>query len=1069
MDSWSASCSYQYGQTGNVDADRHRNSHFHNQKTEHYTTSTGDVQNFNGDKPQLSAQQIPASDYSNMTSQFQVKSIAPDENETDFKDSGSQWHAYRKDTRATSASRPQGPFNSSSVTIEDGPVYQGKFGPYTIKSVLVRHDNRSVDVSIDDIAIVRTMLPQPTWQSHTESPFMYPQYLVDRNSDHALQNHSIGTETQTELQKRPSIASSAFRDGLQPRKYVHPYDRNPGNRRELFEAYISPNEMQRQIDSRQLHQGTLRINRRKRFEAYVTCDDLESDIFIFDHFARNRALEGDVVAVKLLENVDKIWSMRNKRVKKLGNNTESADPGPETASGDEEDEEDLTKPKYCGQVVGILHRRNGLCFAGTISVDKPQRKKVEQKEVENTDASKNEGEESDTEWEEGDLPPTEIKRFDVRTVWFKPIDKRVPLIVIPIEDAPPDLLDKESSYKDKLLVAKFMRWSIFSLSPFGKIIKVLGNVGSIAAETKAIITDCSVRDEPFSSLALQGLPSLPWSIPQGEYLKRRNCATELIFTIDPATAKDLDDAVHIKPLKDGNFEVGVHIADVTYFVKENTLLDTEASERGTSTYLVDKVLPMLPGTLSEELCSLHPGVDRLAFSVIWQMDPFGKVLDTWMGRTIINSRAKLSYEDAQSVIDGSGLPISANVISQKDIIDIEKSIVELFRISSHMRKRRFDEGALSMNSVKLTFQLNEKGDVDSVKAYELKEANRLIEEFMICANVTVARKIAKHYHNSALLRRHEAPVTKKLREFYSITEELGYDFDITSAGGFQASLNAIKDGDAKEVLLQLAIKPMRRAKYFCTGSVDISKYEHYALNEPLYTHFTSPIRRYADVIVHRQLSAALRNQASPFTKRSTQNHAIRCNYAKDAAKNAQDAHIMLYLAHYLHQVEQNSGPELQSALILYVLDNAIDIYVPIYGLERRVYMDILPLESFEFDVVSKSIVVVWKSGIKANRETEENLFTLRETQQSSGKQQENMVAEVGKIRPAEELSDDDLEDEDSGIILPKLSSAAIESEEIDYQKRTQRFKTFSRLKVSIQVNIFHSPPLIYMYPVNPFC
>ncbi|KAG0165651.1 hypothetical protein DFQ28_008477 [Apophysomyces sp. BC1034] len=1056
-----------------------RNSHSHNQSTDYNPRSTPGGQNLNSNENLPEAHETNENHRLLPGNQFEEISAENEKAENGGKGRAPGRQLYSRSPR-TATTIPQRLPDSATVIPREDIIHEGKFGRYTAKFVVVNRGSRKSDISIDDVAIVRTMLPaqsakptsgQQTWQSKNDSPFLYPNYHGEHNVPNMPPVHSTGNHMQTGPQKRSSAYPSAPRDHGQPRKYVHIYDQNPRNRKELFEPYLSLEEVQHQLDNHQLYHGTLRINGRRRYEAYVTCDDLDSDIFINGDCWRNRALEGDLVAVSLIEDVDKIWNMRKKKLRKQDSTGDSADSAMENEE-DEEDEKDQSKPKYCGKIVCIVHRGDNLSFAGTITIERPRWKKPEKpevKEVKKPNEKSNNNDDSETDWEEGQLPPTEIKRIDVKVAWFKPIDKRSPLIVIPIQDAPPDLVDDEASYKDKVLVAKVTRWPITSNNPFGKIIKVLGNVGSISAETNAIITNCNIRDKPFGSIALQGLPTSSWTIPQEEYVKRRICDDVQIFTIDPATAKDLDDAVHIKSLDDTVFEVGVHIADVTYFVKPHSPLDTEAAERGTSTYLVDRVVPMLPEVLCEKLCSLNPGVERLAFSVIWKMDAFGKVLDTWMGKTIIKSCAKLSYDDAQSVLDGFGLPSGANVSSTADTIGIQKNIFELSKLASNMRRRRFDGGALSMNSVKLSFTLNDKGGVESVQTYELKEANRLIEEFMICANVSVAQKIAKHYPNMSLLRRHEAPVAKKLREFYIITEELGYDFDISSAGGFQASLDAIESGDTKEVLLQLAIKPMRRAKYFCTGSVDISKYAHYALNEPLYTHFTSPIRRYADVIVHRQLNAAINGQGSPFTKRSAQTLAFRCDSAKNGAKNAQDGHIMLYLAHYLHRVELDNGPELQKALVLYVLDNAIDIYVPQYGLERRVYMDILPLESFEFDMETKSLVVIWKTGVKADRSMEEKLFALREMGKAGSKQKENTAAEPIKDRPAEQLDVDDLEDQSTSKMLPKLPSASLQNDEIDEEKKTQRFKVFSKLDVSIQVNIYHSPPLIYVYPANPFC
>lgn len=225
---------------------------------------------------------------------------------------------------------------------------------------------------------------------------------------------------------------------------------------------------------------------------------------------------------------------------------------------------------------------------------------------------------------------------------------------------------------------------------------------------------------------------------------------------------DLDDVLHIRRLNDGEFfEVGVHIADVSYFVKPNSPLDTEARERGSSAYLVDRVVPMLPKELSEELCSLKPGAPKLAFSVIWKMDRDANIMNTWLGKTVIQSCAQLSYAEAQSVIEGHGLPSSAEVIGQ-DVSEVESDILDLMFLARKLRARRYDNGALALQSVKLTFELDSQGEPTSVSSYQAKDANRLVEEFMLRANISAAQKISGKYPQEALLRRHKGPVIRKL-------------------------------------------------------------------------------------------------------------------------------------------------------------------------------------------------------------------------------------------------------------------------------------------------------------------
>ncbi|KAL9543206.1 hypothetical protein MBANPS3_008217, partial [Mucor bainieri] len=514
------------------------------------------------------------------------------------------------------------------------------------------------------------------------------------------------------------------------------------------------------------------------------------------------------------------------------------------------------------------------------------------------------------------------------------------------------------------------------MNPFGTVLRELGHIGNIVAETQAVLEDNGIVEQPFGQKALKGLPETPWSISQSEIDKRRDLRDTRIFTIDPATAKDLDDAVHVTKLAEDEFEIGVHIADVSHFVHQHTALDHEAFDRGTSTYLCDRVILMLPALLCEQLCSLNPGVERLAFSVIWKMDGAGNIKDIHglaNQLSMFRSCAKLAYEDAQSVIENQGLPKTASVRTFS-VSQVEQDIKHLYTISKQMRERRFSNGALSINSIRLSFKLNDLGEPCGVSIYEQKDANRLIEEFMLRANMSVAEKIAKHYPNEALLRQHSPPHERTLNEFIKIAENLGYSFDASTAGSMQKSFSAIESEDAKAVLRLLAVKPMQRSKYFCTGTCDATKYRHYALNVPLYTHFTSPIRRFADIIVHHQLEAAINNKEScGYQKKSVTTAATHCNERKEGAKNSQDMNIQLYLAHYLHMLEtQHKKPVICAAIVTQVLKDCFEILVPEYGLEKRVHMDALPIEKFVYDPHKTALAAYWKEGVESNREWDHN-------------------------------------------------------------------------------------------------
>ncbi|KAJ1973834.1 hypothetical protein H4R35_003906, partial [Dimargaris xerosporica] len=452
-----------------------------------------------------------------------------------------------------------------------------------------------------------------------------------------------------------------------------------------------------------------------------------------------------------------------------------------------------------------------------------------------------------------------------------------------------------------------------------------------------------------------------------ELTERVDLRHERIVTIDPKTAKDLDDAVSCRRLPNGNLAVGVHIADVSYFMPLHTALDYEARRRATSVYLVDGVIPMLPAVLCEQLCSLRPGVDRLAFSVLWEISPNGHVISRRFQRSIIHSCAQLAYEEAQAVVEGQSLDHS-RVYGSHNPVDIEYDIRALFQLSLVLRRRRFDKGALAINSIRLHFDLDAHGNPVDCYPYDIKDSNRLIEEFMLLANTTVATAIRDYFPDHALLRRHPPPVTRALDKFESYVKRLGYTLDTSSSGALHRSFDAIADPKAQELLKLMAIKPMSRARYFCAGCTPADIYDHYALHEPLYTHFTSPIRRYADVIVHRLLAHMLdtRTQSPPvpFAMDSAliETIAVHCN-KKEMARAAQDRSIYLYLVQYLaQQIKARDGRPLQcEACVLEVTAERMEVVVLQYGLEKRIHFDRLPLGRVTYDANTDTVGLVWRT------------------------------------------------------------------------------------------------------------
>ncbi|KND02723.1 VacB and RNase II family 3'-5' exoribonuclease [Spizellomyces punctatus DAOM BR117] len=742
-------------------------------------------------------------------------------------------------------------------------------------------------------------------------------------------------------QDTPASASASPRSSAVRESYGSPRaSPHVSARRNIYEEYITSTQVAEGLKDGTLKLGSLRINKRNRFDSYVSVNDDEQDIYICGMKNRNRAFEGDVVVVMLLEGQDlqkEVNGERNRREQRRKSNQErqaKCDVVAEGYSSEEElapeDEEDIdVENRVYGKVVYISERRQDRSFAGTLQFDSPI------SQMRDRHANR-------------DRPP--------KIVWFKPSDKRVALLAIPIEHAPKDFLQDPVAYQNILFKAAVLRWPASSQHPFGVVTGTLGQMGEISIETDALLVDAGVTWDAFSDEVLACLPPVPWSIPQEEYRKRRDLRSERIFSIDPQTARDLDDAVSVKPLGDGTFEVGVHIADVTHFVRPGTALDKEARHRATTVYLVQKAIPMLPRLLCEELCSLNPGVERLAFSVIWKMNSSAMVIGTpWFGRTIIKSCAKLSYDHAQRLIDGKdweGLP-QVEISGNTTIEDIKGDVLRLYEFSKMMRRRRFENGALSIQNVKLWFAIDDYGNPVSTGVYEIKDSNKLIEEFMLLANMAVAQKISSRFSNSALLRNHRNPLKRSMDEFVAFAAKLGYTIDSSTSASLQTSFESIPHAFQRSVLQQLCIKPMQRAKYFCTGAIDITKWHHYALNVPLYTHFTSPIRRYCDVMVHRMLEAAIDNvEYDIYNTKEVTLVAKQCNDRKDASKDAQEASQKLFLCAYLKrlcekgavngtQSNQTSAKDgiFAEAIVYNVGTRGFDVLVPKYGLEKRIWLE----------------------------------------------------------------------------------------------------------------------------------
>ncbi|WP_213521102.1 ribonuclease R [Nonlabens sp.] len=407
----------------------------------------------------------------------------------------------------------------------------------------------------------------------------------------------------------------------------------------------------------------------------------------------------------------------------------------------------------------------------------------------------------------------------------------------------------------QVVLVEFVEWNDKQDSPNGRVKDILGEPGEHDTEIHAILAQYGLPYE-FPAEVEEYTEKLDKTISQKEVEQRRDMRDTLTYTIDPADAKDFDDALSFKVLENGNYEIGIHIADVSHFVKEGTPLDDEAYERATSVYLVDRVVPMLPEVLSNGVCSLNPHEDKLCFSAVFEMDNNCKIHNEWFGRTLIHSDQRFAYEEAQYIIETSKGELPADISLSRKQTTIQPAIVEatlkLDELAKKMRAQRMVDGALSFDKSEVKFNLNEKAEPVGVYFKTSKDANKLIEEFMLLANKKVAGFIGKQQPKKTFIYRiHDEPNDEKLSALANIVVKFGHRLDLRDRNTVTQSLNKllsdVKGNKEQNMVDTLAIRTMSKAVY-STNNIG-----HYGLAFDYYSHFTSPIRRYPDVMVHRLL------------------------------------------------------------------------------------------------------------------------------------------------------------------------------------------------------------------------
>ncbi|KAM0737088.1 DIS3-like exonuclease 2 [Formica fusca] len=692
--------------------------------------------------------------------------------------------------------------------------------------------------------------------------------------------------------------------------------------KQIFSDYISLSKMKKILKKQtfnnvQYVKGNLRVNPTSCKYAYLRMEnDEERDLLIIGTHNRNRAFNGDLVVAHV--NLEKYWyKFPNGQIQKTGKVV------------------CILEKVHSRRAIGYLRKKDSL-------------------------------------------------------VLFHPKDQRIPLVVL--ESIPSLYHSQPELYKNTMFLVNIDSWE--QLYASGRILSVVGETGEIETELQALILGHNLDVSPYRKELLEELPGSDYILTDADIKDREDWRHECIFTIDPATAIDMDDAISCKVLDNGNYEVGVHISDVTHYLKFFSPLDMEVSKRATSIYLPHTTYHMLPEKLCQ-ICSLSAGEDKLAFSIIWEMTSDAEIVKHRFAKTVIRSCCQMSYDMAQAMIENPGKSQFKDFLDTKGnytMSSLSNIVNNLFKLSNQLRNKRFDNGALRLDQPKLQIcmdtMLSQEHKIPMPVNYRLeekKDSNSLIEEFMLLANITVAVKLYTAIPETALLRIHRDPSKYSLNTVCDTLRKYGIHLDGETAKNLQASIrrydpeyNATLVNSSMKyimmVIINLCSKSMTRAEYICTSTISsLQDLRHYALNVPLYTHFTSPIRRYSDCIVHRLLYAAIEDKSlsKEWTAKLCSKLAANCNEKKYSAKLVQEQSIELFFA---YMVGLADGFE-TLATVLYVKEEGIEVILCDTGIKLKI-----DLKEMEYTVTVEyvvnyvpTIIVKWK---KPSIEQEINLFSL---------------------------------------------------------------------------------------------
>ncbi|KAK5963113.1 mRNA-binding translational repressor SSD1 PWA37_004816 [Arxiozyma heterogenica] len=804
-------------------------------------------------------------------------------------------------------------------------------------------------------------------------------------------------------------------------------------RKSLFAPYLPQANIPQLIQEGRLVAGILRVNKKNRSDAWVSTDGtLDADIYICGSKDRNRALEGDLVAVELLV-VDEVWESKKEKEEKKRRkdaslqedfvNLNSNDDYHNDASGsvnattnisgsaissnaattsaslvsstygddhiiststlggslsrndtdndmmssnkiglkrkgslkqrptqkknddvevegqslllvEEEEINDQFKPLYAGHVVAVLDRIPGQLFSGTLGLLRPSQVANNK----NKDVANN----GDSVAKAQQAP---------KIAWFKPIDKKVPLIAIPTELAPKDFVENADKYADKLFVASIKRWPITSLHPFGILVSELGAINDTKTEIDSILRDNNFLSNEYldpKDPSQEKSTYQPFPIDEENWNKRTKFdeSFNIIGFTERGTISEF--ALHLKSNNDGTLELGCHVVDATEQIDANSSLDKRARKRSTGVFMPQRVVNLLPQALNDGL-TFKANKENAAISIVYTLDVKTlKIKSTWIGESVITPGSIVDITTVENIYNGVKNPFYC----------------KLEEIATCFYRGRINSTDAKLAPVLSLFESldDEKVKVD-LNIFDRSYWSIILNEIQRKVNCTVAERIYSKLGDKAFLRRQAQPIVTKMCTFKKKIQKFGYDVDTTSPDTIIRSILQIPDDDVRKGVEILLFKTLSRAKYFVAGKVDPDQYGHFALNLPIYTHFTQPLRRYADHVVHRQLKSIINNTSYDDDVGSLKITAEYCNFKKDCAYQAQEQAVHLLLCKTINDMGNATGQLFTMATVLQVYESSFDVFIPEFGIEKRVHGDQLPLIKAEFDGEKKILELHWQRGI----------------------------------------------------------------------------------------------------------